>query len=391
MPTADSEIFLGQVVVKDNKIIYVGKDYQGNFDEEIDCKQNLLMAGFINCHTHAAMTLLKGVGEGLCLEDWLSVINPLEEKMTSQDFYNGTVLAIKEMLKSGITTFQDCYFDAKNIVKACKDTGMRCVVAIGQNDFINKKNDAEKLYLSLKDETELVDYCFYCHATYSCNEKQYLDAISLARKYNKIVSTHMSETLNEVGSCAKQNGGLTPCQLLESYGFFDQKATVAHAVYLEKEDYEILSKNNVSVIHNPSSNLKLGSGIANLKAMKSNKINICLGTDGSASNNRLDMFREMYLASVLQKALFKDSKLFPPNEVIKMATENGAKALNNDKIGSLKVGNFADMIMIDLHSTSNAVCNDIKSNLVYACSTEDVLMTMINGKVLYKSKNNEIL
>lgn len=384
-PTDD--VFLGEIVINDDKIEFIGTKYQGKVDRVFDCEKNLLMAGFINCHAHSAMSLLKGISDSESLEDWLKKVNPIEKNFTEKDIYDGTVLAIKEYLKNGITCFQDCYFYPDIIAKAVEDCGIRAVIALSQNYSIDKflsKQELEDLFLKLNKKSPLVDYLFYCHSVYTCNESQFANTISLARKYDKIVCCHMSESLTEVGVCTQTHNGLTPVMVLESFGFFDGKNLVAHGVHLQKEDYALLEKYHVNIAHNPSSNLKLGSGIANLKSMKNHGINICLGTDGSASNNRLDMFREMYLSSVLQKALLNDPTLINPETALEMATTNGAKALCNDKIGSLKVGNYADMIMIDMHSVDNQVCRDIKSNLVYACGAEDVLMTMVNGKILYE-------
>lgn len=387
LTTPTDDIFLGEIVINDDKIEFIGTKYQGKVDKIFDCKKNLLMAGFINCHAHSAMSLLKGISDSDSLEDWLKKVNPIEKNFTEKDIYDGTVLAIKEYLKNGITCFQDCYFYPDIITKAVEDCGIRAVIALSQNYSIDKflsKQELEDLFLKLNKKSPLVDYLFYCHSVYTCNESQFANTISLARKYDKIVCCHMSESLTEVGVCTQTHNGLTPVMVLESFGFFDGKNLVAHGVHLQKEDYALLEKYHVNIAHNPSSNLKLGSGIANLKSMKNHGINICLGTDGSASNNRLDMFREMYLSSVLQKALLNDPTLINPETALEMATTNGAKALCNDKIGSLKVGNYADMIMIDMHSVDNQVCRDIKSNLVYACGAEDVLMTMVNGKILYE-------
>lgn len=381
-------IISGELVVENENIIFIGKTYDKSVNQTIDCNQNLIMPGFINCHAHSAMTLFKGVSDSDTLENWLGKVNNLEKTLTAEQVYNGTICAIKEYVKNGITIVQDCYFYPDAAAKAFIDCGMRAFVALSQNYSITEflsSEQLEQLYLSLKDKSSLVDYVFYCHSTYTCNERQFANIISLARKYNKLLATHMSETLYEVGSCAKINGGKTPAMLLESYGFFDSKCLVAHGVHLQKEDYAILKKYDVSVIHNPSSNLKLGSGIANLKSLIDNDINICLGTDGSASNNKLDMFREMFLSSVLQKYLLANPSLIEPSRALSFALTSGAKALNCNKIGSLKVGNFADLIMIDMHSTNNQICNDIKSNLVYACGTEDVILTMINGKILYQN------
>lgn len=379
----DSDVFKGEVVVDNNIIKYVGDKYEGDFDDVIDCNNNILMPGFINCHAHSPMTLLKGVGEGCSLEDWLfKHIIPLEKTLTKQDIYNGTKLAVQEFLKNGITCFQDSYFYPEVTAQVCQEMGIRAVISLSQGysqtKFLTEKQ-LENLYLKLKDKYNLVKFNFYFHSTYTCDEKQILSAIKLAKKYNTFVGTHASETLTEVGNCTAKNNGKTPIMLLENLGFFDVDNLIAHCVVLEKEDLVILNKYKVNIVHNPASNLKLGSGIANLKAMEQNGVNICLGTDGSASNNRLDMFREMYLASVLQKALFNDATLFTPQKVLNMATKNGAKALGYDNLGQIKQGYLADLILIE-----NTAQNCIKSEIVYANGAENVLLTMVNGNIVYK-------
>ena len=383
MINGDSDVFFGEVVIDGAKIIFVGTNYQGKFDNVIDCKNNILMPGFINCHAHSPMTLLKGLGEGSNLEDWLyKHIFPREKSLTKADIEYGTKLAVNEFLKNGITCFQDNYFYPEVTAKVCEEMGIRAVISLSQNysptKFITEKQ-LENNYLKLKDNHSLVKFNFYFHSTYTCDEKQILSAISLAKKYDTFVCTHASETLTEVGNCTAKNNGKTPIMLLESLGFFDANNLIAHGVVLEKEDLQILKNNNANIAHNPASNLKLGSGIANLKAMEQNGVNICLGTDGSASNNKLDMFREMYLASVLQKAIFNDATLFPPQKVINMATKNGAKALLYNNLGEIKVGYLADIILVE-----NNCINDIKSDLVYASGVGNVLFTMVNGKVVYK-------
>ena len=387
LASANEPIIFGELAIENNKIIFVGEKYDGQVDKQIDCNKNLLMPGFINTHAHSPMVLLKGMGEDNSLQDWLfKHIIPNERNLTKQQIYNGSIIAIKEMLKNGITCFQDNYFYPEITAQACIGCGMRAVISLSQNYSQNEflsYDELDNLYKTNQGKSDLVDYNFYLHSIYTCDEQQILNAINLAKKYDKLLVTHMSETLTEVGECAKIHGGMTPAMLLDSLGFFDCKTMLAHGVFLEKEDYAIMENKDVSISHNPSSNLKLGSGIANLKALNQRNINICLGTDGSASNNRLDMFREMYLSSVLQKALFHDASLIPCQQALSMATENGAKALHNNLIGSLKVGNLADVIMINLNSIDNIVCNNIKSNLVYSCGTEDVIMTMVNGQILY--------
>ena len=376
------DIFLGDILINDNII----EKIEDRIDTEdnvcvINANNNLIMAGFVDCHTHSPMTILKGLGEGENLEDWLfNYIFKYESKLTKQDMYWGTKLAILEYLKNGITTVNEMYpYGSEEIAKAFYEGGIRAVVQCDEESFI----DNEKMYNLVEKYSPLIKASFGCHSVYTAGEERFSNALKSAKLHNTIISTHACETITEVGNCDKENG-VTPIKLLESYGFFDTKSLVYHAVHLDREDYNILKQYNVSVCTNPSSNLKLGSGIAPINALLSKGINVCIGTDGSASNNRLDMFREMYLSSCLQKAVMENSKIISCEESIKMATENGAIALGINKIGSLKVGNFADLIMINLHGIDNATNINIKSNLVYASGTEDVLMTMVDGKILYK-------
>ena len=379
---ANSDIISGDILIDNNIIQKIDKNILENEDYfVIDAENNLIMPGFIDCHTHSPMTILKGLGEGKSLESWLfDYMFKYEEKLTKEDIYYGTKLAILEYLKNGITTVNDMYYYPTYSAKAFYESGMRAFVQCDE-DSLEKTNE---LFNEIVKYNPLVKANFGCHSVYNADEERFMIAIKLAKQKNCLVSTHCSETLTEVGNCDKENG-MTPVKLLESYGFFDNKALIYHGVHLDKEDYDILKRYDVSVCTNASSNLKLGSGIAPICSLINKGINVCIGTDGSASNNRLDMFREMYLVSCLQKGVMEDSKLITCEQVLQMATENGAKALDIENIGTIKVGNYADLIMINLHGIDNATNINIKSNLVYASGTEDVLMTMVDGKILYKN------
>ena len=379
---ADSDIINGDILINNNVIEKIDKNIDENMvDKVINAQGNLIMPGFIDCHTHSPMTILKGLGEGKSLESWLyDYMFKYEAHLTSEDIYYGTKLAVLEYLKNGITSVNDMYYKGESVAKAFYEMGLRAFVQCDENSI----EDTEKLYLDIQKYSPLVKANFGCHSVYTADEERFAKAIKLAKKYNEIVSTHMSETLTEVGNCDKEFK-MTPVKLLENYGFFDTKALVYHAVHLDKEDFDILKRYNVSVCSNPASNLKLGSGVAPIYSMINKGINVCLGTDGSASNNRLDMFREMYLVGCLQKGVMHNSEVIKCEEVIKMVTENGAKALNINNIGTIKVGNLADLIMINLHGINNATNINIKSNLVYASGSEDVIMTMVDGKVLYEN------
>lgn len=385
---ASAEIFDGEIVTTNDQICYVGKDkFKGKCDKEIDCLNNLVMAGFVNCHAHSPMVLLRGIGANKNLNDWLFDVNNYEKKLTAEDVYYGTLLAVTEYLKSGITTVNENYFFQDIMVKAFEQMGIRAVVGLSLDYSINKKMSkdvfekfAKKM---LKNKSELTSFNFYVHSLYANTEADYMTSIKLAKEYNTFVNTHMSETLNEVGIVSKNYDDKTPTKLLEEYGFFDVKSLVAHSVHVFDEDIKILKDKNSSVAINISSNLKLGSGIPPVYALYKRGVNVCLGTDGAASNDRLDMFREMYLTSVVQKGYLKDSSALNASDIIKFATENGAKALNLTNVGVLKKGYKADLILLNLKNNLNLI--EIKNSIVNDMGTENVLLTMINGKVLYEN------
>lgn len=383
LKSADEEIINGQIEIAGNIISKISTEIlkENDYDKIINANGNLIMPGFINCHTHSAMTIFKGLGEGKNLQEWLfDNILKYEDKLTDEDVYYAVKLAILEYLKNGITTIADMYYFPLSTAKACYESGMRAYIQLDERS----DEKLEELVKGMKNYEGIINRFFGCHSVYRSSEEIFARAIKFSKKYNSFVTTHMSETLTEVGDCAKEHN-LTPVGLLESYGFFDVPSMVFHAVHLDKEDFKILERYNVNVCSNPSSNLKLGSGIAPISAMLSHNINVCLGTDGSSSNNKLDMFREMYLVSCLQKQLMRNASSISCEQAIKMATENGATALHNNKIGKLEVGNFADLIMINLHGVNNETAINIKSNLVYASGAEDVMLTMINGKILYEN------
>ncbi len=384
----DSEPFLGELVIEKNKIVFVGEKSNIDCENIIDAKQNIVMPGFVDVHTHSAMALFKGVDSGKKLQDWLYEMQSKERLLSSSDVYYGTLLSCLEFAKNGITTINDNYHFCDYSAKAFKDFGIRAVVGIDQRysmkKFLNEK-ELELKYLEMSKLSPLITPSLYCHSIYNADENMFSAIQKLAGKYNGIVTTHASETLEEVGKCASQNDDMSPIELLESYGFFDKKAVVYHATNVDETDIQILAKNKVSVCANFGSNHKLASGVAPIYQMSKYGINICLGTDGSASNNRLDMFREMYLASTSQNILLSNASCFKPKDVLKMATINGAKALGLNNVGTLDEGNFADLIMLDSHGIDNTPCYDLFDNLVYSYGTEDILMTMVDGKILYQN------
>lgn len=384
----DDEPFTGDLIVEDDKIAYVGKSTQQAADKVIDATGNIIMPGFVNAHTHSAMTVLKGRSAGKKLADWLDDMFVAERSLTGADVYNGTALACLEYAKNGITTVNDNYHFADYAAKAFADCGIRAVVSVTQKYNMKKfltEQQLDALYGKITSISPLITANFYNHSVYNSGEDMFAVANRLAKKHSTFVSTHASETLEEVGRCAAQNNDLSPIQLLEEYGFFDRKALAIHCTNVNEQDIQIMAKNGTNVVANFGSNFKLASGIAPIAQMQKYGINVCLGTDGSASNNRLDMFREMFLAATSQNILLSSAGVIKTKDILKMATINGAKALGLNNVGLLEKGYLADIIMLSKDKINGVIEHNLFENLVYSYGTEDVLLTMCNGKILYQN------
>ena len=376
----------GQLEIEDNIITYVGpmREVQDGV-EIIDAEGNIIMPGFVNTHCHLAMTLFRGYGENSNFKNWwIDYMRPLEEKLEIGDCYYGATLGMLELIKNGVTTVADFYMHPEETVNACIDTGIRANIAIGAitgKEILSQESLLEEMNSITK--SPLIKPILYAHSLYSCDESQFNEINKFAVEHNLIKSTHASETLTEVGIIDNKYN-MTPIALLESYGFLDTPTILAHCVHCDKDDIEIMSNYDVTVATNPSSNLILGSGIAPLYSYVKNNINVSIGTDGAASNNNLNMFKEMYLADNLQAGVLNQAQVITTIDTLKMATVRGALALGYDNLGRLQEGYLADLIMIDIHRPNMQPINDIANNLVNACESNNVIMTMINGKVVYK-------
>jgi 5-methylthioadenosine/S-adenosylhomocysteine deaminase len=385
----DDNIVKGELVVQNNTIVFVGKKYTGNvkFDRVIDAKGNIIMPGFVNAHTHTAMSILKNTSDSKNLQDWLfEDILPKEKHLTKEKVYWASMLGILEYVKNGITSFCDAYYYPNETIKAVEKSGIRARICLGYHpEDLRTKEELEQEYLTLKKtQNERVSFMWYAHSIYTVDEGQFSNLIALSKKYNLPVYTHMSETLEEVSDCVAKYD-ITPTKLLEELGFFDVPCSVAHGVHLDKEDIQILANYNVNVVSNPASNLKLGSGIAPLYSLDKMGVNLALGTDGACSNNALDMFREMYLASTLSKAQLKDASVMPAKKILQMATTGGANAMFYDTLGKIKEGYLADLIMIDVHMPNLTPLNEVESAVVYSAGVQNVVLTMVNGNILYEN------
>lgn len=381
------DIFFGEIHVDGNRISFAGKSEDApsgiSFDKEIDCGGNVLMPGFKNCHTHSGMTAFRSLADDLNLQDWLNnEIFPREAKMSGEDCYWLTKLAILEYLTSGVTAIEDMYLTPETIADACIEMGMRCELVSGLNKFGPTLEVLEERYNKLNDKHPLIGFKMGLHAEYTCDAELLKNTAKLIAKYKAPMYVHMSETKTEVDECIGRYG-ITPVALFDKLGLFDYGGVIYHGVWTTPEDREILKKRGVMVVSNPASNAKLASGIAPITDYLKEGIVVALGTDGPSSNNCLDMFREMYLVSALGKIREMDPLAVPATEVIKMATVNGSKTLEHSDTDILAKGKLADIIMIDLHQPNMQPILNIPNNIVYSGSKTNVKMTMIDGRILY--------
>ncbi len=347
------------------------------WDRQIDGKGNLLLPGFKNAHTHSAMTFLR-------LADWLNrQVFPMEAGLTPEDIYHLCKLAILEYLTSGITANFDMYKAPLQIARASADCGFRTVICGALNDFTSSLEAEEEQYVNLNRFHPLVSYQMGFHAEYTTGEELLKGLAGLAGKYHAPVFTHNSETASEVEGCLRRHNA-TPTVYLDSLGMFEYGGGGYHCVHMSREDLEIFQKKGLYAVTNPASNLKLASGIAPVAKMLEMGINLAIGTDGPASNNCLDMFREMFLVTGLGKFREQDAAAIPAGEVLRMAAVQGARAMGLWDCDCLAEGKRADLVMIDLNQPNMQPENNLGKNLVYSGSKQNVKLTMVDGKILYE-------
>lgn len=387
------------IVIKNDKIIdlisqdEVFEKYEAN--EVYQLTDHIITPGLINTHSHVAMSLFKGFADDLPLHDWLNnYIWPAEKKFVNSQFVKeGSILAITEMIKSGITTFNDMYFFPNATAEASKELGVRSNIGLVVLDFpTNYASDPEDYLVKGFDfrdkwrNEDLISTSIAPHAPYSVSDKAFNLINTYSEELDLNVHVHLHETLWEIEDSIEKYG-ITPIQRLNNLGIIGPSLIAAHCVHLNEQDLSILSSNKVNIVHNPSSNLKLGSGIADVAKMIEQSLNISLGTDSSASNNRLDIMEEMRLAALLIKGKTKTPELLSAFQAINMATINGAKALGLDSlIGSIEKNKKADLIAIDLNSTLAQPSYNPLSTLVYSSSRSDINYVWINGNIKLKAK-----
>ncbi|MFA6644958.1 MAG: amidohydrolase, partial [Bacilli bacterium] len=359
----------------------------GPFDRVILCRGNVLMPGFKNAHNHSAMTFLRSYADDLALRDWLyNWVFPIEAKLQPSDVYHLSKLAFAEYLTSGITANFDMYYFPKEIARAAIDFGMRTIILGTPTSFKESISSLRDNYEAINGKSDLVSFRLGFHAEYTSTHEMLVSLSGLANELKAPVFTHISETQNEVDGCIERHGD-TPAVYFEKLGLFNYGGGGFHGVYLTEQDMEIFKRRNLHLVTCPSSNTKLASGIAPIQKFLDYGINLSLGTDGPASNNSLDFFREMFLVTGLSKLKTMDPTSLDGYQVLKMATVGGARALGLDDADTLEVGKLADIIMIDLYRPNMQPINNIEKNIVYSGSKENVKMTMINGRILYEDGN----
>lgn len=377
--------------IEGSRIVQIG-EVKADFDAQrvIDASNMLAMPGLINTHTHLSMNLFRNYADDMPLWDWLTKkIWPLEEKLTAEAVYWGSTLGIAELIKSGVTGFLDMYFFAEETIKVVLDTGIRAYIARGLTDEEEGKEahleETRELYQKYHEKEGRIKIFAGPHAPYTCSPR-YLEKVrALSDELGIGIHIHLSETQKEVDESIEK-WGKTPIKHVYDLGIFERPTIAAHCVHVNDNDIEILANCKVSVAHNPTSNLKLASGFAPIEKMLKANVNVALGTDGASSNNNLNMFEEMHLASIINKCVNSDATSVPAEAVIKMATINGAKALGVEKeLGSIKVGKKADIILIDLNKPHLCPLHNPLSAICYSAQGSDVHTVIVDGNILMEN------
>lgn len=381
-------IFDGEIQIIGDTISYVGEEKERGetiWDEQIDAQRNLIMPGFKNAHTHSAMTFLRSHADDMKLDEWLNTrVFPAEAQLTGEDVYWQTKLAVMEYLTSGVTSVFDMYMFRADGARAMRECGFRNVFCESINNFGGTLEQVEADYHTYnQDEDRLISYQLGFHAEYTTSRELMEGLAALSEKYKIPVYVHCSETKKEVEDCRARTG-MTPVVYMDSLGLFRHGGGIFHGVHMDEEDFDIIKKRGLYVVTNPASNLKLASGIAPVKRYLDEGIPLAIGTDGPASNNCLDMFREMFLVTGLQKVVCDDPEVVPADQVLMMAAGNGARAMGLPECDSLASGKKADLIMIDLMQPNMQPLQNIEKNIVYSGSKQNIKMTMVGGKVLYR-------
>lgn len=390
----EGEAFYGDIGIEGTKIAFVGKKPSGFIpDKTLDAKGMLAMPALVNAHTHLSMQFMRNYKDDAPnLQAWLAEIFPIEDKLNHSDVLAASRLGVIELIQSGITTFNDMYFFPDGTARAVNEGGIRA------NLGLTLFGDLQSTKLRIREREKLTDSEIAAsggrisldiapHAIYTCTKETYQYGHDWAKANHRNMHTHLSETKKEVEECLKEHQ-MTPLHYLDSIGALkDIPSLLAHCVHLSPSEIELMKGLNSSVVHNPSSNCKLASGVAPISAFLKNSINVAIGCDGSSSNNNQNLFEEMHIASLLSSVFSGHLGNIKPFDILKMATINGAKALGLDKkIGTLEVGKEADILLLDLNKAHLTPLNDPFSALVYAAQASDVDTLFCQGKMVMEKR-----
>lgn len=377
------------ILINDNIIEKIEENIQDSADEIIDAKKMAVMPGLVNTHTHVAMSIFRGYKDDRKLMDWLeNAIFPVEDKLEPDDIYWNSYLSCLEMIKSGTTTFNDMYFGMNKTIEVAEQSGLRAVVAWSMTDdsIRDKVEKTREYFKKYNYEGSRIKVYVSAHAPYSCNPDTIKLCVDLAKELGTGIHIHLSETLDEEDTMAERYGKRS-AEYLNELHVFDVPVVLAHGVYLNESDLEILKNIKGGISHNPISNCKLSSGICDVINLRKNGINVGLGTDGIGSTSTLDMFEEMKTAAYLQKVNKMEPTVITAYDILKMATIEGAKVLGlDDEIGTIEVGKKADMIFIKTDKLHLCPENDLCANLVYSANGADVDTVIIDGKIVMQNR-----
>lgn len=394
LPNGDrDEVRETTIYIEGQRIAAIGEKPSGFCEDKvIHGKDRLVMPGFINCHTHSYMAFMRNTADDLSFMDWLfGRIDPMEQKMTDEDTYWGACLAIIEMMKSGTTCFNDMQMNIHQTTRAVKESGMRAVICRGLVGSGNDEAGQMRLAQAYEERDAAKDcdrltFLLGPHAPYTCDDGFMRIVAREAGKNHMGIHVHLSESLSEIQQI-QEKYGCTPIEMADRNGLFDVPAIAAHCVQVTDNDIKILKEKGVSVVTNPASNMKLGNGFAPVAKMLEMGVNVCLGTDGAASNNSLNMFHELNLLTLIHKGVNKTPQCISAAEGFRIATGNGAKALGLDKeIGTIEVGKKADLAILNLNVPSLNPRNNLIAGLCYSANGSEVETVIIDGKITMEDR-----
>ncbi|HAE92831.1 MAG TPA: N-ethylammeline chlorohydrolase, partial [Tissierella sp.] len=383
--------------IKDNIITHIGEIREDiQVERVIDGKNKIAMPGLINAHTHIGMSLLRNFADDLPLHDWLTKkIWPTEANLRGEDVYWGSLLSMVEMIQGGTTAFCDMYFFMDEVGKGLEESGMRGVLTRGlieDNDAKAKLKETKELFNNWNSKANgRIKVMVAPHAPYTCSPDFLIESFNLAKELNTGIHIHLSETKKEIEDSFKLYGK-SPIKHVYDLGILDLHTIAAHCVHVDDEDIEIIKEKNVFPVNNPGSNFKLASGFAPVAQMLNKGVSVALGTDGSSSNNNLNMFEEINLAAIINKAVNLNAISVPAISALEMATVNGAKALGwNEEIGSIEVGKKADIVLIDIDKPHLYPHHNIISSLAYSVQASDVDTVLVDGKIIMEKREVKTL